>query len=40
MVHTNLAFEVVYDDFISMSLVYLLSTISFRAYFDVSCNKR
>jgi hypothetical protein len=40
MVQTNLAFDVIYDDAISMPLVYLLSTISFHAYFDVSCNKR
>jgi hypothetical protein len=40
MVQTNLAFEVVYDDAISMTLVYLLSTISFHAYFDVAYNKR
>jgi hypothetical protein len=40
MVQTNLAFDVIYDDAISMTLVYLLSTISFHVYFDVSCNKR
>jgi hypothetical protein len=38
MVQTNLAFEVVYDDAISMPLVCVLSTISFHAYFDVSSN--
>jgi hypothetical protein len=37
MVETNLAFEVVYDDAISMPLVYLLSIVSFHVYFDVSC---
>jgi hypothetical protein len=40
MVQTNLAFDVIYDDAISMPLVYLLSTISFHVYFDVSWNKR
>jgi hypothetical protein len=40
MVQTNLEFEVVYDDAMSIPLVYLLSTISFHVYFDVSCNKR
>jgi hypothetical protein len=40
MVQNNLEFEVVYEDVISMLLVYLLSTISFLAYFDVFCNKR
>jgi hypothetical protein len=40
MVQTNLAFGVVYDDVITMPLVYLLSTISFHVYFDVSYNTR
>jgi hypothetical protein len=36
MVETNLEFEVVYDDAISMPLVYLFSIVSFHVYFDVS----
>jgi hypothetical protein len=40
MVQTNLEFEVVYDDAVSMPLVYLLSIISFHVHFDVSYNKR
>ena len=39
MVQTNLAFEVVYDDAISMPLVYLLPVVSFDVHFDVSYNK-
>jgi hypothetical protein len=40
MVQTNLAFEVIYDDAISMPLVYFLSIVSFHVHFDVSNNKR
>jgi hypothetical protein len=40
MVQTNFAFEIVYEDVISMPLVYFLSTILFHVHFDVSYNKR
>jgi hypothetical protein len=38
MVQTNLAFEFLYHDVISMPLVYLLSIVSFHVHFGVSCN--
>jgi hypothetical protein len=40
MVQTNFAFDIIYDDAISMTLAYLPSVVSFHVHLHVSCNKR